>query len=263
MAYAKKLGVPKVVCDSSGNAGTSIAAYAARADIACEVYVPEATSEKKIQQIRAHGADVFKIAGSREDTAAAAAKAVLGSGAFYASHVYNPLFYEGTKTYFFEVFEQLGKMPDNFIIPVGNGTLLLGAFRAFEQMMKWGAIKKMPRILAVQAENCAPIYRAWANGDTNVSAAENKGTAAEGIAIAAPARGRDILAAVKATDGDIITVNDEQVQSAREEMAAFGFYVEITAAANYAGYKSFIKKCPNLVEQVHVMPLCGAGIKSS
>ena len=263
IAYAKMAGVKNVVCDSSGNAGTSIAAYSARAGIVCDVFVPEATSDKKIQQIRAHNANVHKIPGSREDTAAAAIDAVKKTKAFYASHIFNPLFYEGTKTYFFEVFEQLGQMPECFIIPTGNGTLLLGAARAFAQMLDWGIITKMPRILSVQAENCAPVYQSFANDDASVAAVENKGTLAEGIAIAAPARGEDMLAAIRATKGDVITVSDDEVLAAREEMALFGVYVEITAAANYAGYKKYIQKYPELSKQKIVMPLCGAGIKSS
>lgn len=264
IAMAKKLGVNEVVADSSGNAGTAIAAYGARAGIRCHVFVPASTSEKKIRQIEAHGAEIHKIPGSREDTAKAAIDMVESTNMFYASHIYNPLFWEGTKTYFYEVFEQLDEtMPEAFIIPVGNGTLLMGAYIAFKEMLSWGAIDRIPRILAVQAENCAPVKEAFVNNKTIVEPCENKGTLAEGIAIAAPARGAEILKAVRETNGDIIGVGEEDIASARKELAHKGIYVEITSAANYAGYLKYIEKYPDIKSKKVVFPLCGAGLKSS
>jgi len=264
IAMAKKLEVEEVVADSSGNAGTAIAAYGARVGIRCHVFVPASTSDKKIRQIEAHGAEIHKIPGSREDTAKAAIDMVESTNMFYASHIYNPLFWEGTKTYFYEVFEQLDEtMPEAFIIPVGNGTLLMGAYIAFKEMLSWGVIDRMPRILAVQAENCAPIKEAFATNKTIVEPCENKGTLAEGIAIAAPARGAEILKAVRETNGDIIGVGEEDIASARKELAHKGIYVEITSAANYAGYLKYIEKYPDLKSKKVVFPLCGAGLKSS
>lgn len=264
IAMAKKLGVDEAVADSSGNAGTAVAAYGARAGIRCHVFVPASTSDKKIKQIEAHGAEIHKIPGSREDTAKAAIDMVERTNMFYASHIYNPLFWEGTKTYFYEVFEQLDEnMPEAFIIPVGNGTLLMGAYIAFKEMMEWGVIDRMPRILAVQAENCAPIKEAFINDKAIVEPCENKGTLAEGIAIAAPARGAEILKAVKETNGDVIGVTEEDIISAREALAYKGIYVEITSAANYAGYLKYVDKYPELKSKMVVLPLCGAGLKSS
>lgn len=264
IAMAKKLGVESVVADSSGNAGTAIAAYSARARIKCDVFVPASTSDKKIKQIEAHGAAIHKIPGSREDTAKAAIDMVESTNLFYASHIYNPLFWEGTKTYFYEVFEQLnGVMPEAFIIPVGNGTLLMGAYIAFKEMLFWGVIDKIPKILAVQAKNCAPIMKAFVSGKDKVEHCKNTGTLAEGIAIAAPARGAIILKAIRETGGDIIGVSEESIVSARKALAYKGIYVEITSAANYAGYLDYIKKYPELQNKKVVFPLCGAGIKSN
>ncbi len=264
IAMAKKLGIDRVVADSSGNAGSSIAAYGARAGIQCEIFVAESTSDKKIKQIEAHGAIIHKVPGSREDVANAAIAMVEDTNLFYASHIYNPLFWEGTKTYVYETYEQLdGQLPEAFIIPVGNGTLLLGAYIAFQELLENGQIDKMPKILAVQATNCAPIQKAFSDGKEVVDFVENTGTLAEGIAIAAPARGAEILKAVRATDGDIISISDDAIVTARKELALKGFYVEITSAVNYAAYLSFIEKYPELKDQKVVLPLCGAGIKSN
>ncbi|MGE5631905.1 MAG: threonine synthase, partial [Caulobacteraceae bacterium] len=187
IAIAKELGVKRVIQDSSGNAGNSIAAYASRAGITCDIYVPEHTSPKKINQIASYGATVHVIKGTREDTAREALKAAEKGDAFYASHVYNPFFYQGTKTYAYEIYEQLdGNVPDNIVIPVGNGTLLLGSYYGFKELFGLGLIFKMPRIVAVQAEGCAPIYEAFKADKPTVESVVNKGTLAEGIAIAEP-----------------------------------------------------------------------------
>ncbi len=154
-------------------------------------------------------------------------------------------------------------MPDAFIVPVGNGTLLMGVYIAFQELVAHGQIEKMPKILAVQAENCAPIMKAFAEGRIAVEPVEHSGTLAEGIAIGAPARGTEILHAVRATGGDIIGVSEESIIEARKELALKGIYVEITSAANYAGYLQYVEKYPELKDQLVVFPLCGAGLKSN
>ena len=159
---AKTLGVKKVIQDSSGNAGNSIAAYAARAGMECEIYVPEGTSPAKIKMIGSYGAAVRELPLSRDDTAKACReKAAKGTG-YYASHVFNPFFYQGTKTFVYETLEQLGRIPDNIFIPVGNGTLLIGALLALDELVSSGVIAGRPKIFAVQSERCAPLLAAFA-----------------------------------------------------------------------------------------------------
>ncbi|MBN6185479.1 threonine synthase [Aneurinibacillus sp. BA2021] len=255
---AKELGVTKVIADSSGNAGTSIAAYAKRAGMECDIFLSESTSPKKMAQIKAHGANVRAIKGSREDVAAAAQKAVTEEQTFYASHVFNPFFYEGTKTYAYEIWEQMQSVPDTLIIPVGNGTLLLGAYYGYKELMEWGYIDRLPRIVAIQAEHCAPLAKAFANHQPVAEQVRNTGTLAEGIAIAAPARSAQILAAVHETKGCFITTSEEEIAQARAALAGKGFYVEPTTAANYAGYVKYNRSADEKI----VIPLCGAGSKA-
>lgn len=280
IAKAQELGVTHAVADSSGNAGTAFAAYATRAGIACDIYVPASTSPKKIKQIAAHGATVYAIPGTREDTARAAIAAVEQNNRYYASHVYNPFFYQGTKTYAFEIWEQLGgRAPDVLVLPVGNGTLVLGPYYGFKELLRAGMIEKMPRFLAVQAEGCAPLAQAFERGDDIAVPVINTGTEAEGIAIAAPARSRQILSAIRDTRGSIITVPDTAIEEARLALAAHGFYVEPTAAVAYAGFRACLDLAHNtryqdqqlvsLVQEVVdrsrqvVIPLCGAGLKAA
>lgn len=258
VTLAKHLGVKKLIADSSGNAGTAIAAYSARAGIQCDVYVSSDTSPKKLAQIAAHGANIQAIQGTREEVAEAAQSAVENEEVFYASHVFNPYFYEGTKTYAFEVFEQLGKAPDTAIVPVGNGTLVLGVYLGFKELLEAQKIEHMPKIVAIQAENCAPLASAFENNEMIAKPVRNEGTLAEGIAIAAPARSQQILKAIRETEGTILTIDEKAILKARQQLAAKGFYVEITSAINYAGYLKYATS----KDEVIVMPLCGAGIKS-
>lgn len=259
IAKAKELGITRVIEDSSGNAGTSIAAYARRAGIACDIYLSDSTSPKKIAQIKAHGATIHTIKGNREDVAEATQNAVIEEKAFYASHVYNPYFFEGTKTYAYEIWEHMKGAPDTLIIPVGNGTLLLGAYYGFLELLNSGHIQKIPKIVAIQAENCAPLAKAFVNNDGVAESVENKGTLAEGIAIAAPARSEQILEAVRVTNGEFITTSEKEIMEARAALASKGFYVEPTSAANYAGYQKYYRDADERI----VIPLCGAGIKSN
>lgn len=259
IAKAKELGVAKVIADSSGNAGTSIAAYARRAGMACDIYLSSSTSAKKVAQVKAHGATIHAINGNREDVAAAAKEAVAKEQTFYASHIFNPYFYEGTKTYAYEIWEQMASIPDSLIIPVGNGTLLLGAYYGFKELYENGLISFMPKIIAIQAENCAPLARAFANDETVADPVENVGTLAEGIAIADSARSEQILEAVRETNGEFITANEEDIIEARASLASKGFYVEPTTAANYAGYLKYNRQPHESI----VIPLCGAGIKAN
>ncbi len=264
IAKAKELGVEKVIQDSSGNAGTAIAAYASRAGMACEIYVPKATSTKKIKQISAHGAKVHIVNGSREDTAEAALHAAEKGDAFYASHVYNPFFYEGTKTFAYEVFEQLaGDMPDSVIVPLGNGTLVLGCYYGFQELVHANLIKKMPRIIAVQAETCAPIYEAFIRGEQSIKEVVNTGTLAEGIAIANPLRGKQVLEAIQATAGEIIIAPEDRILDAKKALAERGFFVETTTAATFAGFYDLCEKENHDSLGTVLIPLCGAGLKSA
>lgn len=235
----KELGVPYCVEDSSGNAGCAVAAYCARAGIGCEIYVPEDTAQAKLAQILLYGAKLVRVPGSREDTARAVMAAA--ETAYYASHSWNPFFFQGTKTFAYEVCEQLSwQSPDVVILPVGNGTLLLGADLGFNDLVKAGIIRRAPRLVGVQSENCAPLAQAWAQGMAEYPAIDKKDTLAEGIAIASPIRGRQILDAVRRSGGEFITVSDGEIKASLKALARQGFYIEPTAAATTAGIEKYL-----------------------
>lgn len=270
---ATRLRPARLIADSSGNAGTAVAAYAARAGLPCTIYVPGATSAKKVEQVRAHGAEVMIIDGDREDTARAAQSAADRSGTFYASHVYNPYFLHGTKTYGYELWEELGgRLPEVIALPVGNGTLVLGVALAIEELIGHGLLDHRPRLVAVQAAAVSPLARARREGLAELPPgyARSSPTAAEGIAIAEPARAREILAAIERCTGDIVTVTDAEVAAAQRDLATRGLYVEVTAGACWAAVRHAELSATDhdqlgwrlLAEEEVVVPLCGAGLKT-
>jgi threonine synthase len=257
VATALELGARRLVADSSGNAGVSLAAYAARAGIAAEVFVPAATSEAKVAQLRRFGAEVWRVGGTRADAAAAAIDRVESTRSFYASHVYNPMFHHGTKTFAYEVWEQLGRrVPDTVVVPAGNGTLLLGARLGFDDLLVTGAADRVPRLVAAQAERCAPLAAAIGSG-----AYRSPGpTLAEGIAIAAPPRLQQMRDAVERSGGAVITAGDDAVRAARAELAGRGIDVEPTAAVAYAAWRSWPA---GAAAGSTVIALTGAGLKAA
>jgi threonine synthase len=273
------LGVKRVVEDSSGNAGASLAAYAARSGIEAEIYVPAYASPNKLQQIAIYGAKLVKVEGPRERAVQAVQEAA-AQGPYYASHYYNPFTLEGLKTIAYEIWEQLGwRAPDNLVLPVGHGTLLLGAYRGFKDLLAAGLIKRPPRLFAVQAESCAPLYEAYKRNMNDAFPIEkdlvlspvlssrrhieglSKGqTIAEGISIVQPVRGRQLLAAVRETGGTVLVVSDEETLRARDELARRGLYVEPTSAVAIAA----LLRLRGLIEleEITIVPLTGSGLKS-
>ncbi|MFF2845344.1 threonine synthase [Streptomyces sp. NPDC058001] len=256
---ATRLRPDRVITDSSGNAGTSVAAYCARAALPCTVYVPEGTSPKKLEQIGAHGARLEIVPGDREAAATAARTAADEPGTFYASHIYNPYFLHGTKTYVHELWEDLGgRLPEVLVVPVGNGTLLLGAALAVAELHGAGLIDRRPALYAVQAGAVAPLAEAFhAGADDLVGVTPAAPTFAEGIAITRPPRARQILRAVRASGGTFLTVTEDQLRHAQLDLASRGLYVESTGVACWAAVRDGV-----LGTRTAVVPLCGAGVKT-
>ncbi len=258
VSHVKEIGVNHVVEDSSGNAGAAIAAYSAKAGMKCDVFVSDGTSSAKVFQMAAYGAKIHKVHGSRENVA----EAVLDEMGkrYYASHVYNPYFLHGTKTFAYEVVEQLGwQAPDVVIVPVGNGTLLLGTYIGFVDLFKAEVVDKIPKIIAVQASNCAPLATAFSKMlDVKIDA---KRTIAEGIAIAKPMRAKQILNAVKKTNGHFVTVKENEIIQSSTWLAKKGYHAEPTAAATIAGVKKYIDETN--ANELIVSTITGHGLKHS
>jgi threonine synthase len=312
ITLARAIGVTSVVEDSSGNAGAAVAAYCARAGIRCRIFTPDSTSSGKLAQILSYGADLVRTPGPREETARAVLHAARGEEArgdngitsaptFYASHSYNPFFFHGTKTFAFEVWEQLGwSAPDALVLPAGNGTLLLGVAIGFAELHAAGMNERPPALFAVQAERCAPLAAAVADGRLTPGGPDGRGwqrgggpggttaddapsteapdtgagppetprppgvtgeeTIAEGIAIATPIRADQIIDAVLKTGGAFLTVNEDEIHEAHRRMTRMGFCIEPTSAATIAAIPRALSALPGDARVVSLFS--GHGLKA-
>ncbi|MDR2174016.1 MAG: threonine synthase [Burkholderiales bacterium] len=262
VSQLKRWGVTEIIEDSSGNAGASIAAYCARAGIAANIFIPAHASIGKAIQIALYGARPTKISGTREDTIAAALKAA--QRIFYASHSWSPYFIHGIKTLAFELWEQLNfRAPDAVIVPVGNGSLVLGCHTGFGELRNAGLIDRLPRIIAVQAARCAPLARAWQQWMNDSVPVEKGITIAEGVAIATPVRGRAVLAAVRETDGLFVTVEENEILDGIKTMASAGLYIEPASAVAPAALTKLRAQRDVGADDTVVVELTGSGLKAT
>lgn len=255
-------GIRSILEDSSGNAGASIATYAAAAGMECRVFVPEATAAPKVVQIAATGADVERIAGSRQDVADAALR--VAETVFYASHNWEPHFLEGTKTLAFELWEQLGfAAPDAVVVPCGYGSNVIGLHLGFSELLARGQVDKLPRIYAVQAANCAPFHAAFLAGADHLVDYDLSETLAEGIASSKPLRIPEVMAALRESRGATVTVTEEEIVIALGRLARRGFFVEPTCATAGAALEKLVAEGAINPAETIVTVLTGTGLKAA
>ncbi len=255
-------GVAHVVDDSSGNAGASVAAYAAAAGMRAHIFVPAYASSAKQAQIAVYGAQVHAVPGTRADAKAAALEAVR-EGAVLASHAYHPGFLLGQQSVAWEVWEQLGGcVPDWFVVPVGQGGHLLGAWLGFRRLVAAGLADRLPRLVAVQPALLAPVCNAFDAGREVVPPVQASApSVAEGLAIAQPVRGRRLLQAIRDSRGRCVTVTEAAIGEAQQRLARRGLYVEPTSATALAALDALLPQIPS--DETVLVPLTGSGLKGS
>ena len=254
-------GVTRVAEDSSGNGGAAVATYAAAAGLPCRIYVPAITSPSKITQIAATGAEVIRIAGSRQAVADAAMADK--SGYFYASHNWDPAFLDGIKTVGYEIWEQLGfEVPDAIVAPTGGGSNVLGSFHAFSGLREAGEVDRLPRLYGAQSESCQPMARGFQAGAETYVETESRPSIAEGIAVSHPIRSREVLTAARESGGGIYAVSEEAIGIAHGKLARLGLYVEPTTAAAGALLDQLIEQGAIRAGERVVVILTGSGLKA-
>lgn len=258
LSLLRAQSVRAVLEDSSGNGGAAVAAYAAAGGMAATILTPASTSPAKTVQMRACGAAVELVPGTRQDTAAAAIRRA--ETIFYASHNWHPFFLHGTKTLAYELWENLGfRAPDNIIVPCGAGSNVLGCAIGFEELHRAGQIDRLPRLFAVQPAACAPIAAAF---DGQVASAPVP-TIAEGTAIAAPIRLPEVLAALRAGGGGAVTLTEAEIAAATIDLARLGVYVEPTAAQPAAAFAKLLESGRIDAKETTVLVLTGSGLKAT
>lgn len=262
LSFLRAQGITAVLEDSSGNGGAAVSAYAAAGGMRATIMAPDSTSPAKTVQMRAHGASVELIPGTRQDTSDAAVRR--SESIFYASHNWHPFFLHGTKTLAYELWEDLGfRAPDNIIVPCGAGSNVLGCEIGFSELLRAGQIERLPRIFAAQPANCAPIVRAFLAGDGQVAAAPVLPTIAEGTAIAQPIRLAEILGTLRETRGGAVMLTEQEIGQSVLDLAGSGIYVEPTSAQVAAAFGKLLASGVIAPEQTTVLVLTGSGLKAT
>ncbi|MBU4374725.1 MAG: threonine synthase [Euryarchaeota archaeon] len=229
----------KVALASTGNMGASIAAYAAFAGLECMVFIPYIVGKEKITQIKAYGAETIIVEGDYSVAMKRAEEYVLSHSDSFLTGDY-PWRSEGTKTVGFEIADQLyWHVPEYVVLPIGNGTLIWSVYEAFRELALVGITDKIPRMIGVQVENCAPVVYAWENNLNEITPIQNPNTIATAIACGDPIDGLAALKAIRDSGGFALRVSDEEALSARNMLAKNGIFVEPSGAVAYAG---FLKK---------------------
>jgi threonine synthase len=221
VAMAKELGVKRMAMPTNGNAGAALAAYCSSADIETFVFCPEDTPKVNIEEIAFQGAKTFLANGYINDCGKVVGEGKEQMNWFDTSTLKEPYRIEGKKTMGLELAEQLNwDLPDVILYPTGGGTGLIGMWKAFNELEAIGWIgSKRPRMVAVQAEGCAPIVKAFDEGTRHAEPWQNASTIASGIRVPAAVGDFLILDAVRESNGFAVAVSDEDINMAHQECA--------------------------------------------
>ena len=257
ISFLKQEGIKEFVEDSSGNAGASMAAYAAAAGMKAKILVPAYTQPSKVDQSKAFGAEVVLVPGERDDTSAAAIN--MADEYFYASHNWHPMFVQGTKTIGYEIWEDLDfKVPDNIVMPVSEGSNLLGCYIAFSELLRAGEINHLPRLFAVQPENCAPLHHQL----QGTRQKQFLPTVAEGTAVRSPTRLDAMIDAINATDGGAVINSEAEIIAASKRLARAGILTEPSSAQAWSAARKLVDNGRISESERTVVILTGTGLKA-
>jgi len=232
---AKTLGAKALICASTGNTAASLAAYAAKADMEAVVVVPKAgVASGKLGQAFAYGARVFGIQGNFDRALATVFDLVRKDDRFYLMNSVNPFRIEGQKVTAFEIYEQLGGVPDYVVLPVGNAGNISAIWKGFKEIRSLGIADTVPRMIGVQAEGAAPLAAVVSSG-TPFTPLKEPHTIASAIRIGNPVSWKKALKAIEESGGNAIVVNDDEIIEAKGRLAQEeGLLVEAASAAPFA-----------------------------
>ena len=242
-AVAKERGINTIIAASTGNAGSSLAGIGAAQRQKIIILVPEKAPIAKLVQIAMYGAEIIPVSGSYDDAFDLSVQATAELGIYNRNTAYNPFTIEGKKTAAYEIYSQLGKtLPDRIFVPVGDGCIIAGIYKGFEDLLKTGIIDHIPEIISVRAENPETI--------------------ADSISVKIPRNYYMSNQFLKKYNGISIMVSDHSILQAGSELAArFGLFAEPAAAAAYAGYVKYLMEYQLEKNSRNVVLLTGSGLK--
>lgn len=264
VAMAKELGVTRIAMPTNGNAGAALAAYATRVGIETIVFCPADTPEVNVREIAVQGARVWRVNGLIDDCSAIVGKGAEEGRWFDFSTLKEPYRIEGKKTMGLELAAQFGwKLPDAIFYPTGGGTGLIGMWKAFDELERMGWIgPERPRMYAVQASGCAPIVRAFENGEEHAERWEDAHTVAAGIRVPRAVGDFLILRAVRESGGKALGVGDPAILKAVDECAKKdGLLLCPEGGATLAAYKEALRTGEVDEDERVVLFNCATGLK--
>ncbi len=264
VSMAKALGIKHMAMPTNGNAGAALAAYASHCGIKTTIFCPEDTPEVNVSEIALQGAAVYRVNGLIDDCGKIVGEGKTKVGWFDTSTLKEPYRIEGKKTMGLELAEQFDwDVPDVILYPTGGGTGLIGMWKAFAELEAIGFIgKKRPRMVAVQASGCAPMVRAYEQGEEHAPRWENAATIASGIRVPQAVGDFLILRAVRESNGYAVAVSDEAITAALDEVAREdGFLMCPEGAATYAAWKQGIADGRIRKDERALLFNCATGLK--
>ena len=264
VSMAKQLNLNHLAIPTNGNAGAALAAYATKAGMKSTVFCPDDTPDINVREIERLGADTYMVNGLINECGKIVLNGKEKTGWFDVSTLKEPYRIEGKKTMGLELAEQLNwKLPDVIFYPTGGGTGLIGMWKAFNELLELGWLKgKLPRMVAVQAEGCAPIYKAWSEGKEFAPLWENANTIAAGIRVPIAVGDFLIIRAVNESKGFSISVSDEEIIKARDEVSQKeGTLLCPEGAATFAAFKKSLNSGTISKDESVVLFNCASGLK--
>jgi threonine synthase len=264
VAHAIQIGAKTIACASTGNAASSLAGHAALAGLPAKIFVPQTAPEPKVAQLQVFGATVFAVKSSYDAAYDLCSKACAEFGWYNRNCAINPVLVEGKKTAGLEVAEQsseFGGVPDWVAVSVGDGCTIAGIWKGLRQMHELGVIDRLPRLIAAQAAEVAPLKRAM---ETDELPAPGTGkTIADSIDVHVPRNWRKAIRAIRDADGVLVTALDEAILDAMRMAGRHGLFAEPAAAASLAAVISAVdSKIIGPNDRVLVM-VTGSGLKDT
>lgn len=251
-----------VICASTGNTSASLAAYAARAGLKCFVILPHGkVALGKLSQAIIYGANIISIKGSF-DEALEIVREMAERYKLYILNSINPFRLEGQKTIAYEIYDQLGRVPDVVVVPVGNAGNISAIFKGFMELKQYKLAENIPRMIGVQAEGASPIVNAFRKQLRHIDPIENPETVATAIRIGNPVNWRRALNAIYSSKGYAESVSDMEILEAQKLLARLeGLFVEPASAASIAGLRKLVGEGVIDKNELTVCIATGHGLK--
>ena len=264
VSMAKQFKLKHLAIPTNGNAGAAMAAYATNAGIKSTVFCPDDTPEINVREIQSLGAETYLVNGLINDCGKIVGEGKEKVGWFDVSTLKEPYRIEGKKTMGLELAEQLNwVLPDIIFYPTGGGTGLIGMWKAFLELKDLGWVKgKLPKMVAVQANGCAPIVKAWENGEEHAPLWENAYTKAAGIRVPIAVGDFLIIRAIRESKGFAMSVSDEEIFEARDRVASNdGCFLCPEGAATMTAYEKALSSKLISKDDKVVLFNCATGLK--